>query len=383
MERLRYWQGQMLRSGDLNDHLAIDEEMRRWHNRAIHRAYGIVKGLDVESQIANSSGDRTVLVVKPGLAYDGCGGAICLPRATRVALPSARRRVVCWTLYIRARGASGEATDCCFPSRPMRQQPDLFWCPSDLPPPVDSVPIVAVRRTDAVSNDDSGTDAGVSSDIDTEIPLESIQLDGSVRVMARPESRPRIAHGATIQGQTAWKEWTIGQLIGVRGGDAQRAAAPAPGRARAAAIVAPPTTTTTPMVGMLPMLVSTNVMAVTQVLTTVSKQRFAKRANRANFGIFGVETAIDTSAAGFAGEPAYFAWLRGHPAVSGDRELPTITLGRITESSRNSFTFSALVSADRSAGLNFALRHLYVCWMGVECVPPCADSNEVDHGRPC
>lgn len=364
LERLRYWQGQMLRSGDLNDHLAIDEEMRRWHNRAIHRAYGIVKGLEVESQIVRSLGRvTTVLVVKPGLAYDGCGGAICLPRAARVALPSTRKRVASWTLYIRAREASGEATECCFPSQPMRQRPDLFWRPSDLPQSSDCVPIVAWQATD---------------------PLESIQLDGSVRVMARPEARPRIAHGATIQGQTAWKEWTIGQFIGVRGGDAQRAAVPASGRAaRAAAFVAPPTTTTTPMVDMLPMLVSTNVMAVTQILTTVSKQRFAKRANRANFGIFGVEAIIDTSAAGFSGEPAYFAWLRGHPDVSGDRELPTFTLGRITESSRNSFTFSALVSADRSARLNFALRHLYVCWMGVECDPPCADSNEVDHGRPC
>lgn len=361
MERLRYWQGQMLRSGDLNDHLAIDEEMRRWHNRAIHRAYGIVKGLEVESQIVRSLGRvTTVLVVKPGLAYDGCGGAICLPRAARVALPGAmaRRRVASWTLYIRAREASGEATECCFPSQPMRQRPDLFWRPSDLPQSSDCVPIVAWQATD---------------------PPESIQLDGSVRVMARPEARPRIAHGATIQGQTAWKEWTISQSIGAKGGDVQRAATPASGRAPAAAVVTQLRKVTS-MVGMLPTLVSTNVRAVEDVLTKVSRQNIAKRAG---LGILLVETVIDTSAAGFSGEPAYFAWLRGHPAVSVADDLPTVTLGRITESSRNSFTFSALVSADRSPRLNFALRHLYVCWMGVECLPPCADSNEVNHGRPC
>ncbi|MEE9128631.1 MAG: hypothetical protein V3T84_01330 [Phycisphaerales bacterium] len=375
MERLRYWQGQMLRSGDLNDQLAIDEEMRRWHNRAIHRAYGIVKGLEVESQIAKGPDRRTtVLVVKPGLAYDGCGGAICLPCEKQVPLPLDWKKVACWTLYIGARGTSREATECCFPTRPMRQQPDLFWRPSDLPRSVDSVPIVALRRTDAVTDDGSGTGTGTPAEIDTEM-----QVDESVRVMVRPEARPRIAHGATIQGQTAWKEWTISQFIFVKGGDAQPAATPASGHVRAAAIVTQLRKVTS-MVGMLPTLVSTNVVAVAQVLTKVSKQTVAKRAE---LGILRVETVVDTSAAGFSGEPAYFAWLRGHPAVSGACDLPTFTLGRITDSNRNSFTFSALVSADRSASLNFALRHLYVCWMGIECVPPCADSNEVDHGRPC
>ena len=52
-ERLRYWQGQMLRSRDLNDQLALDMEMRSWHNRAIHEAFGIVKGLDVAPAVEN------------------------------------------------------------------------------------------------------------------------------------------------------------------------------------------------------------------------------------------------------------------------------------------------------------------------------------------
>src|SRR6266571_1601325 len=44
LERLRYWQGQMLRGRDFRDQLAIAAQLRWWHNRAIHHAFGIAYG---------------------------------------------------------------------------------------------------------------------------------------------------------------------------------------------------------------------------------------------------------------------------------------------------------------------------------------------------
>ena len=48
LERVRYWQGQLLASDDLNTQLRVDEELRRLHNRSLHQPYGIAIGLELE-----------------------------------------------------------------------------------------------------------------------------------------------------------------------------------------------------------------------------------------------------------------------------------------------------------------------------------------------
>src|SRR6516225_2672470 len=47
LQRLRYWQGQMLRSRDFRDQLAIEGQLRCWHNRAMHNAFGVASGFKV------------------------------------------------------------------------------------------------------------------------------------------------------------------------------------------------------------------------------------------------------------------------------------------------------------------------------------------------
>src|SRR5262245_45150861 len=54
-ERFRYWQGQMLRSRDFNDQTARAAEMRWWHNRAIHRAFGVCLGLEISAILGNNN----------------------------------------------------------------------------------------------------------------------------------------------------------------------------------------------------------------------------------------------------------------------------------------------------------------------------------------
>ena len=45
LERVRYWQGQLLAAGDLQTQMRVVAELRRQHNRAVHSAYGIAIGL--------------------------------------------------------------------------------------------------------------------------------------------------------------------------------------------------------------------------------------------------------------------------------------------------------------------------------------------------
>jgi hypothetical protein len=41
IERLRYWQGQKLRSRDFRDQMEMAAQLRWWHNRALHQAFGV------------------------------------------------------------------------------------------------------------------------------------------------------------------------------------------------------------------------------------------------------------------------------------------------------------------------------------------------------
>ena len=65
LERVRYWQGQLLTAADLREQVATDLELRRLHDRHAHRAVGIAIGLSVEPDETQTS-----VVVDPGLAYD-------------------------------------------------------------------------------------------------------------------------------------------------------------------------------------------------------------------------------------------------------------------------------------------------------------------------
>src|ERR1035438_517824 len=65
LERLRYWQGQMLRSRDFRDDGAIEAQRRWWHNRALHAAFGINYGLQVAGDA--SSRGYPHLVCEPAL----------------------------------------------------------------------------------------------------------------------------------------------------------------------------------------------------------------------------------------------------------------------------------------------------------------------------
>src|ERR1700730_4192138 len=87
LERVRYWQGQTLRSWDFDSIQAVEAQRRWWHNRALHNAYGVYDGLEV-SENRSSTGVLEGIWVEPGVAYDCFGRELILERAQNVPLPS-------------------------------------------------------------------------------------------------------------------------------------------------------------------------------------------------------------------------------------------------------------------------------------------------------
>ncbi len=184
LERTRYWQGQRLRSRDLDNQLTDEAELRWWHNRALHDAFGVVEGLAVAGPTWASGG---LLEVEPGLAYDSYGRELVVARRTTVPPPPpepVERRG--WVLVLRQAERGCEAP--CRGAAAASPLGALLWIPSRLfVLPAAGVPL-ARGRYQALS-------AGFVLDEVFASPV------------ARPTARPLIAGGATVAGKTAWRGW--------------------------------------------------------------------------------------------------------------------------------------------------------------------------------
>jgi hypothetical protein len=175
LERLRYWQGQMLRSRDFRDQVAVDAQLRWWHNRAMHHAFGIARGFKTHKE------PNQTVNIKPGIAYDCFGREIILRKEQRVKIPTLEEPVTLLVCY------GDTATNCevkqaCLPGRcsAFKERPKFVWKPASCVEPQDGVPL------GTLSNDDWQTYTRT----------------------ARALSRPRIASGATIAGATHWEIWS-------------------------------------------------------------------------------------------------------------------------------------------------------------------------------
>jgi len=81
IQRLRYWQGQKLKSKDFQDQLSYNLLLQAWHNRALHDAYGVRTGLQV-------SLENDEVVIKSGVVYDIHGHELVLEEDSCFGLPS-------------------------------------------------------------------------------------------------------------------------------------------------------------------------------------------------------------------------------------------------------------------------------------------------------
>lgn len=252
-ERLRYWRGQTLRSLDFRDQAHFDARRRRLHNRALHGVDGVSFGLGVTKR----TGDQTKLDVACGLAYDCYGRELIVQRPRTVGVPAEPA----W-LVLRMRPATTPSL-CCVPFDPgclpedarlLDQDAELVWDPIGSTSPVSGVVLAKF------------TDQG---------------HDTSFRPRyARALTRPRLARGQTVRGNTPWQPWTIDEPDG-KGGLRQR--------------------------------------------------------------VVGVETRIDTSAAGFTQTPCYFARLDSFEWDLATSEFAPAFFPQVADATVDGFTFKLLM----------------------------------------
>ncbi|MGH8531327.1 MAG: hypothetical protein ACREV1_01025 [Gammaproteobacteria bacterium] len=181
-QRLRYGQGQMLKSRDFRDQATIVAQLRWWHNRALHNAYGVREGLKV-SLVEG----RKFVRVTCGVAYDCYGRELILQTTLEIPLPTTGPQ----TLLIRYRETAqfpkrSDRSAACLPGgrRGFWEQPEFVWKPAVRVEISDGVPLAQVS-------------------FDKNVP----SLDARAR-LARPLARPRVGYGATVQGGTCWELWS-------------------------------------------------------------------------------------------------------------------------------------------------------------------------------
>ncbi len=186
LERVRHQPAARLHGCDLHAQAAIDDQLRWWHNRALHRAYGVAAGLGVRLAMDPATGVSTPsrVDVDPGVAYDAYGREIVSPFPMRLDVPSGAA-----TLVVAYRAPVGVAA------------------------PVDAATGCAVDGLGGLGGRVStatfvwvGPDAASSPDA---VPLADAR--GGVlaprRVYAHAMAQPIVASGATRPGFTAWRPW--------------------------------------------------------------------------------------------------------------------------------------------------------------------------------
>jgi hypothetical protein len=368
IERRRYWQGQKLGSSDFRAQAEIETQLRAWHNRAMHNAFGISQGLGAKP--IPERGSVTGFKVECGVAYDCFGRELLLQTASEVAVPQADSQPLSSiTLLLRYRetseylskkemgaacglGTCGSSTETA----------EFLWKLSTEVQSSDGVPLARLNyestselQDAAAINNLTETQRsrlrydkerklliykGVMSSTARDELLgltsntafkeavkklfESSQEvprvdNGFLPVRTRRLARPRIGNGNTTPGGTEWEIWA-------------------------------------------------------EVLINSRRARKTEP--------IGVQVTIDTSAAGFTEQPCYFAWLEGELWSENKLQFFSAPLGHIDNATTRQFRFRIwlpTIIAPTAAGariinkgfetefLNFARRQkLYVCWLGIQ-----------------
>jgi hypothetical protein len=194
LERVRYWQGQMLRARDFREQLSEGAQHRWWHNRALHDAYGVYEGLEVSP--AGSAQPLKAVTVYPGIAYDCFGRELVAERQQTIPLPEnlppnpERKNVLVLLLQYRPEDECTCDEDlkevCWWARRNSIRSSTLLWKLREFVRLEDGVPLALVRHA-------GGSDSSLES--------------AFVPRPARALSMPLIGHGVTLPQSTIWEPW--------------------------------------------------------------------------------------------------------------------------------------------------------------------------------
>lgn len=180
LQRLRYWQGQALRSRDLNDQMAFEDLVRIWHTRALHQAHGVRQGLEVALDVTVPA-----VIVSPGLAFDARGRELIVGQPRQLALPEIPAGGLNLALSYRETGAacSKDLSAVCWPDNtPVDRVSRFSWLRPERFDPREAVALARLMPG----------------------PVLAPAFNAP---RARPLAKPRTGHGSTIPGNTAWRLW--------------------------------------------------------------------------------------------------------------------------------------------------------------------------------
>jgi hypothetical protein len=198
LERVQYWQGQMLRARDFLDLQAVESQRRWWHNRAVHNAYGIAEGLQCSPMPFPSTAAQ--VTVSPGVAYDIFGRELILERAQSFPVPAtgAQGLLGPLSLLMRYKPPSrrlnpNEVSEVCWnaPGSFSAGTAEFVWKVGLIGFTLDPAEGVAVFAVQYGAEGLTG------------------QYPNYIPVSTPPVASPLLAAGATIPGSTPWTPWTI------------------------------------------------------------------------------------------------------------------------------------------------------------------------------
>ncbi|HJU56025.1 MAG TPA: hypothetical protein VJ715_15675 [Pyrinomonadaceae bacterium] len=195
LQRIRYWQGQLLASGDLQTQLLVNEELRRLHNRALHQAHGVAIGLTLAHDETTGALTLDEETKKPtlscGMAYDCAGRELIVGKDREIDRP---------------------------PQLPMTLV--IAYDPAS----VDGIALTWKRAQDVNANTEVAIAAVAQLTDQDNNPVKDVDNEDVAKLapefspmVARPLARPRMATGKTIPGETPWQPWKVGETeVGVK-----------------------------------------------------------------------------------------------------------------------------------------------------------------------
>src|ERR1043165_1985360 len=390
LERFRYWQGQKLLARDFRDQLARGAQVRWWHNRALHKAFGVSFGFEVSRVVED--GEFVAVRVTCGVAYDCFGRELILQDTRTVALPAdvpdRNPKITLVASYKESKRCGNECNPVCAcrtddpqlqwtvtrawelsdgvprlevsyePSAPLAEFPSSFKIPPTLAKKVyfdaERKLLLAVGGLKTEEHAELlalNPPATLKDAFDLLLAATQVSpvLNGEfLQHQARALARPRIGRGATVPGNTSWEEWSE---------------------------------------------ILANAASTRLLPPGVQRTEDGKLAMS-----LGVQVTIDTSNAGFTQVPCYFAWLQGSLWNKTNIEFFPVPLTHIDQETTKQFRFrvwmphfvTVLGSRVRLANatpvpqqikgkefeatgfsvsefVNFArVQRLYVCWIGIQ-----------------
>jgi hypothetical protein len=198
LERVQYWQGQMLRARDFLNLQAVEAQRRWWHNRALHNAYGIAEGL--MSSPSPFTPSSTQVAISAGVAYDIFGRELILERTQSFPVPPTGPQglVGPLSLLVRYKPPSrrlnpAEVNEICWnaPGSVSAGTAEFVWKVGLMGytlDPAEGVAVFAVQY---------GAEGLIG------------QYPNYIPVSVQPVARPLLAAGATPPGSTPWTAWTV------------------------------------------------------------------------------------------------------------------------------------------------------------------------------